>query len=165
MDLIFLSKPYWSIFRYKVLSLIPRDLAEARLLLLKNFSYYGIDINEDFISYCKSSFSNKNAFFEKNSCLNLIVDFTVMSGTFNLCTFDNLHVWEKYLCSNLKSNWKNTKKGMIFNLLHKKERQILNGLYYSEIQWMKKFCEINFGKTEIIKSNLIPDDILIKVSR
>ena len=134
-------------------------------VLQKNFYYYGIDINNELINYCRSNFSGKNVFFEKQSLSNKVADFKIMSGTFNLCTMDNISVWEKYLCSNLNSIWVNTKRAMIFNLLHKKSRQILNGLYYTEKKWIKTYCETNFGKTEIIKTNLLPEDILIKVSR
>ncbi len=134
-------------------------------LLWEKFYYFGLDINDEFITYCKSNFSAQNAFFLNKSFSKIEADFTVMSGTFNLCTFDNIMVWEKYLCTNLKLNWGNTKKSMIFNLLHKNKKQILNGLYYSEKNWIKEFCEINFGQTDIIKSNLLPDDIIVKVSR
>ncbi len=134
-------------------------------LLWENFHYFGLDINEQFINYCKSNFSAKNAIFLNKSSAKSFSDFTVMSGTFNLCTFDNIIVWESYLCANLKLNWKYTKKAMIFNLLHKNKKQILNGLYYSDKHWIKKFCEINFGQTDIIKSTMLPEDILVKVSR
>ncbi len=134
-------------------------------LLCERFYYFGLDINDQCITYCKSNFSAKNAVFLNNSSAKNLADFTVMSGTFNLCTFNSIIVWEKYLCAKLKLNWKYTKKAMIFNLLHKNKKQILNGLYYSNKNWIKKFCEVNFGKTDIIKSNLLPDDILVKVIR
>ena len=138
---------------------------QSHHLILKKFHYYGIDINNDFINHCITNLSGKNVFFEKSASLDKVTDFTIMSGTYNLCTMDNISIWEKYLSSNLKSSWVNTKRAMIFNLLHKKEKKILNGLYYTEENWIKTFCEKNFGQTKIIKTNLLPDDILILVKR
>ena len=133
--------------------------------ILEINEYYGIDINQDFISLCQSKFKNKNIIFKKATTPPCKVDFTIMSGTYNLCTFNNIEIWEKYLCSCLSKNWKKTKKAMIFNLLEKNERVISGGLYYSNTNWIKQFCEKNFGETEITKSNLLPDDILIIVRR
>ena len=62
-------------------------------------------------------------------------------------------------------NWLKTKRAMIFNLLVRKQKGIYGGLYYSNEQWIKKYCEISFGKTKISKSNLLPDDMLIVVQR
>ncbi len=133
--------------------------------LLETSIYYGVDINEDFISFCKSKYNYKNVNFQKNTISPCDVDFTVMSGTYNLCTLDNLVVWEKYIYKCLSENWKKTKNSMIFNLLEKKDRVIDGGLYYSNINWIKKLCEENFGTTCISKSNLLPHDILVVVKR
>ncbi len=132
---------------------------------LKKVHYHGIDINEDFINYCKKIYIEKNVFFYKSTSPSEVVDFTVMSGTYNLCTFDNLDVWENYITKCLLLNWSKTKKAMIFNLLIKKQKGIFGGLYYSNEKWIKNICEKNFGKTKISKSPLLPDDLLINVQR
>ncbi len=127
--------------------------------------YYGIDINQDFIKFCQSKFKGKNIIFKKAITPPCDVDYTIMSGTYNLCTLDNIEIWEKYLCSCLSRNWRKTKKAMIFNLLEKNLRVISGGLYYSNKNWIKNYCEVNFGETKITKSNLLPNDILILVRR
>ena len=44
-----------------------------------------------------------------------------MSGTYNLCTLNNLSIWE--ICvSALSKNWEKTNVAMIFNLLVKKKK-------------------------------------------
>ncbi len=133
---------------------------------LLNFNiYYGIDINQDFINFCQSKFKRENIIFKKDTSPPCDVDFTVMSGTYNLCTFDNLGVWENYLIDCLSKNWLKTRRAMIFNLLIRKEKCISGGLYYSSDKWIKKLCETSFGKTKISRSHLLPDDLLIIVQR
>ena len=86
-----------------------------------------------------------------------------MSGTFNLSVTDNINIWEKYILKNLTNIWKQTNKIMAFNMLHKNEKKILQGLYYTNKNWIKNICEQNFGETEIIFSSILKEDILIIV--
>ena len=52
---------------------------------------------------------------------------------------------------------------MAFNLLYQQNKKIDQGLYYTNKNWIKNICEQKFGKTEIIFSTILPDDILIIV--
>ena len=128
-----------------------------------NFQYHGCDLNKKLIDYCTKIYSDKNCKFYKKSLPKGIVDFSVMSGTFNLSVTDDIKMWEKYILKNLTSIWKQTNKIMAFNLLNQNERKIEQGLYYTNKNWIKDICEQNFGKTEIIFSSILPDDILIIV--
>ena len=127
------------------------------------FQYQGCDLNNKLIDYCTKNYSDKNCKFYKKSSPKSIVDFSVMSGTFNLSVTDDIKIWEKYILKNLASIWKQTNKIMAFNLLNQNERKIEQGLYYTNKNWIKDICEQNFGKTEIIFSSILPDDILIIV--
>ena len=92
-----------------------------------------------------------------------IVDFSIMSGTFNLSVTDDIKIWEKYILKNLTNIWKRTNKIMAFNLLHQNEKKVNQGLYYTDKNWIKDICEERFGQTEIIFSSILPDDILVIV--
>ena len=127
------------------------------------FQYQGCDLNNKLIDYCTKNYSDKNCKFYKKSSPKSIVDFSVMSGTFNLSVTDDIKIWEKYILKNLASIWKQTNKIMAFNLLNQNERKIEQGLYYTNKNWIKDICEQNFGKTEIVFSSILPDDILIVV--
>ena len=127
------------------------------------FQYQGCDLNNKLIDYCTKHYSDKNCKFYKKSSPKGIVDFSVMSGTFNLSVTDDIKTWEKYILKNLANIWKQTNKIMAFNLLNQNERKIKQGLYYTNKNWIKDICEQNFGKTEIIFSSILPDDILIIV--
>ncbi len=127
------------------------------------FHYQGCDLNNKLIDYCTKNYSDKDCKFYKRSSPKGIVDFSVMSGTFNLSVTDDIKMWEKYILKNLNCIWKQTNKIMAFNLLNQNERKIKQGLYYTNKIWIKNICEQNFGKTEIIFSSILPNDILIIV--
>lgn len=127
------------------------------------FQYQGCDLNSKLIDYCTKNYSNKNYKFYKKSAPSGIVDFSIMSGTFNLSVTDDIKIWEKYILKNLTNIWKRTNKIMAFNLLHQSEKKIKQGLYYTDKNWIKDICEQKFGETEIIFSSILPCDILIIV--
>ena len=128
-----------------------------------SFQYQGCDLNSKLIDYCTKNYSNKSCKFYKKSLPREIVDFSVMSGTFNLSVTEDIKIWEKYILKNLTNIWKHTNKIMAFNLLHQNEKKIKQGLYYTNKNWIKDICEQKFGKTEVIFSSILPEDILIIV--
>ena len=123
--------------------------------------YYGFDINHKLINFCKNNKDFENVEFAINTCPFKKTDYVVMSGTYNLTPTNNIHLWENYIFKNLTSNWKLVKKAMIFNCLIKEKREINKALYYTELSWIKKICERNFCDPEVIKHNLLKDDITI----
>ena len=127
--------------------------------------YYGYDINKEFISFCSKNKKFENISFEVGACPSKNVDFVVMSGTYNLTPINNINFWENYIITNLKSNWNFANKGLIFNVLVNEKRKIKNKLYYTELSYIKKVCEINFGKTEISKHSLLAEDITITIKK
>ena len=127
------------------------------------FQYQGCDLNDKLITHCRKNYSDNNSKFYKKSLPKGIVDFSVMSGTFNLSVTDDIKIWEKYILNNLTKIWKHTSKIMAFNLLHQNQKEIKQGLYYTNKNWIKNICEQHFGKTEIIFSSILPKDILLIV--
>ena len=132
-------------------------------LYKSTFQYQGCDLNNRLIDYCEKKYSDKNCKFYKKSLPTGVVDFSIMSGTFNLSVTDDIKIWEKYILKNLTNIWKQTNKIMAFNLLHQNEKKIQQGLYYTNKNWIKSICEQNFGETEIIFSSILQEDILIIV--
>ena len=123
--------------------------------------YHGFDINQKLISFCKNNKDFENIKFSISAFPFYKTDYVVMSGTYNLTPTNNIHLWENYIFKNLTSNWKLVKKAMIFNCLIKEKREINKALYYTELSWIKKICERNFCDPEVIKHNLLKDDITI----
>ena len=123
--------------------------------------YYGFDINQKLIDFCKNNKDFENVEFALSSFPFKKTDYVVMSGTYNLTPTNNISLWEDYIIKNLTSSWKLVKKAMIFNCLIKEKRKIEKKLYYTELSWMKKICERNFCDPEVIKHNILKDDITI----
>ncbi len=123
--------------------------------------YHGFDINQKIISYCKNNINFENIKFSISAFPLNETDYVVMSGTYNLTPTNNISLWEDYIIKNLTSNWKLVQKAMIFNCLIKEKRKIEKKLYYTELSWIQKICERNFCDPEVIKHNLLKDDITI----
>ena len=123
--------------------------------------YHGYDINQKIISFCKNNIDFENIKFSISAFPLNETDYVVMSGTYNLTPTNNISLWEDYIIKNLKSNWKLVQKAMIFNCLIKEKRKIEKKLYYTELSWIQKICERNFCDPEVIKHNLLKDDITI----
>ena len=123
--------------------------------------YHGFDINQKIISFCKNNIDFENIKFSINAFPLNETDYVVMSGTYNLTPTNNISLWEDYIIKNLTSNWKLVQKAMIFNCLIKEKRKIEKKLYYTELSWIQKICERNFCDPEVIKHNLLKDDITI----
>ena len=123
--------------------------------------YHGFDINQKIISFCKNNIDFENIKFSISAFPLNETDYVVMSGTYNLTPTNNISLWEDYIIKNLTSNWKLVQKAMIFNCLIKEKRKIEKKLYYTELSWIQKICERNFCDPEVIKHNLLKDDITI----
>ena len=123
--------------------------------------YHGFDINQKIISFCKNNIDFENIKFSISAFPLNKTDYVVMSGTYNLTPTNNISLWEDYIIKNLTSNWKLVQKAMIFNCLIKEKRKIEKKLYYTELSWIQKICERNFCDPEVIKHNLLKDDITI----
>ena len=123
--------------------------------------YHGFDINQKIISFCKNNIDFENIKFSISALPLNETDYVVMSGTYNLTPTNNIPLWEDYIIKNLTRNWKLVQKAMIFNCLIKEKRKIEKKLYYTELSWIQKICERNFCDPEVIKHNLLKDDITI----
>ena len=127
--------------------------------------YHGFDINQKIINFCKNNIDFENIKFSINAFPLNETDYVVMSGTYNLTPTNNISLWEDYIIKNLTNNWKFVRKAMIFNCLMKEKRKIEKKLYYTELSWIQKICERNFCDPEVIKHNLLKDDITIILKR
>ncbi len=123
--------------------------------------YHGFDINQKIINFCKNNKDFVNVKFGISALPFDDTDYVVMSGTYNLTPTNDISLWEDYIIKNLTNNWKFVRKAMIFNCLIKEKRKIEKKLYYTELSWIKKMCERNFCDPEVVKHNLLKDDITI----
>ncbi len=103
---------------------------------LEKFDYSGYDINRTFINFCNKRFKEKK-FFEGNKP-NHMVDFCLMSGTYNFAVINNTKLWERYILNNLKECLLFSKIGIIFNIQFSNHECIVNNIYYCNPTSLKK---------------------------
>ena len=97
--------------------------------LLERFDYEGVDINSDFIKSCKQKYPKVN--FSVSNKPKKIVDYVVMSGTYNLATINDVNFWEKYIFQNLLECFELCKTGLIFNIHVNYSSTIRNKIFYT----------------------------------
>ncbi len=110
----------------------------------QSFQYRGYDINPEMINYCKNKYNPDLFFistFPETEC-----DLSIISGTYNYVTINDIYLWEKYLIFNLKECFKRSKIGVIFNLQVSSETKIINNIYYTNLNSMTKLLEKNFTR-------------------
>ena len=78
--------------------------------------YYGFDINQKLINFCKNNKDFENVEFAISEFPFKNTDYVIMSGTYNLTPTNDISLWEDYIIKNLTNNWKFVRKAMIFNL-------------------------------------------------
>jgi trans-aconitate methyltransferase len=122
--------------------------------------YIGIDLSKQVIRHCNENISHTWAEFKQGSEPTQMVDFTIMSGTFNYAVTKSVDAWENYIFRCLEKCWLKTQQAIIFNLqiTHQKKTVVENKIYFAEPLRTKKLCESKFGETKYVSNTLIPKD-------
>ena len=128
--------------------------------------YYGYDISETLISYCKNYLEIERATFRKGSQPHMELDFCVMSGTYNMSASQKVDEWEDYIFKNLSECWLRTKKAIIFNLQIDGEARISSGnIFYGNKASILHRCNLNFGPTSSARHAGLPQDTTFVIHR
>ena len=128
----------------------------------KNIKYSGIDINKQFIDYCKKKFE-KELFYCSSTPLE-IVDYCIMSGTYNLTKIKNVNLWENYVYKNLVQCLKKVRKGLIFNLQFSKTSKIYNNIFYCDPIKIRKLFDHEFYVFSRI-SKVFKNDVIFLINK
>ncbi len=130
------------------------------------YHYAGYDINPALINACRGTHGIPATQFKLGDCPTETVDFSVMSGTYNMAVTRDVAHWESYILSCLSSCWRYSNRGMVFNLLASDNSYISEGmLYHSNLFNIRRYCRANFGPTRIIREPRLPSDATLVVSR
>ena len=109
---------------------------------------------------CWSNFPEKTHLFSSKE-----VDFSLFSGTFNLCFLNSHQTWEKYIFSNLKQSWLKSKFGIVLNLLCENKANIKNQIYYANRrQFISRATEL-FGPTYAISTPKVSKDVSFIITK
>lgn len=130
------------------------------------YHYTGYDINPTLIRACRGAPGIPSKQFKLGDCPSEVVDFSVMSGTYNMSVTRDLDHWETYILDCLERCWRYSRHGMVFNLLSADYSYISEGmLYHSNIHKIRRYCRSNFGATRIIREARLPSDATLVVVR
>lgn len=131
-----------------------------------NVTYFGYDISDTLIDYCEKKFPATEAEFHLGDSPHFILDFCLMSGTYNLTTTQSVTEWEAYLYSSLLKCWKKTKIAMIFNLQYAQKEYISPGnIYYCKVASILSYCNDLFGPTICIFDDKLSHDATFVVRK
>lgn len=83
-----------------------------------DFDYHGYDISEDMLNKARNRFLNRDrVFFSLQSRPEIIADYSIASGIFNVSLDNDEREWLEYIKSTIDTLSKNSRKGFAFNCL------------------------------------------------
>ena len=111
-----------------------------------DFEYTGCDLADNLIEFCDRKMSSKNVRFMQGSRPLELMDFTIMSGTYNYAPQTTVTDWRTYFRGELEHIFEKTKKCLILNLMIADRPWISkSGIFYEELNDFKAFCEERLG--------------------
>ena len=120
--------------------------------------YYGYDRCNSMLLYARTQFPFKNAHFIKSSEVREPVDFTIISGCFNLKMNASDETWWAWVRHLLSTSWTKSTKGIAFNvLLRTRSSKPLQKLFYTSKARMMEECLHLTEEIEFIPSSNLPD--------
>ena len=126
--------------------------------MMTNSHYIGTDLSQNMIKAARSRNHNPRASFIHGCAATKIVDFTIVSGTYNMHINADPEEWTFYVKTSLEQLWRHTSRGLAFNLLSHQAKKKYGGLYYADpkvfLKFVKKTLSSNY---EIVYDPPLPD--------
>ena len=131
-----------------------------------DFEYTGYDLADNLIEFCDSKMSSKNARFMQGSRPAELMDFSIMSGTYNYAPQTTVTDWRFYFRGELERIFEKTKKCMILNLMIADLPRISkSGIFYEELNDFKAFCEERLGAVTTYDHVLLQNEKTFCITR
>ena len=131
-----------------------------------DFEYSGYDLANNLIEFCDNKMSSKNARFMQGSRPVELVDFSIMSGTYNYAPRTTVTDWRSYFRSELEGIFAKTKKCLILNLMIADVPRISkSGIFYEELNDFKIFCEERLGAVTTYDHVLLKNEKTFCITR
>lgn len=131
-----------------------------------DFEYTGYDLADNLIEFCDRKMSSKNARFMQGSRPVELMDFSIMSGTYNYAPQTTVTDWRSYFRSELESIFAKTKKCLILNLMIANVPRISkSGIFYEELNDFKVFCEERLGAVTTYDHVLLKNEKTFCITR
>lgn len=117
------------------------DLAPAQ--------YYGYDITPEMLACARSRFATPNVAFIQSGYPTQQADYTLISGTFNLCDDAPHEQWLEYVFEHLLLAFRATSRALAFNGLSPTKTPQIDGLFYVDKEWLCDLCIYGLGAKNI----------------
>ena len=129
------------------------------------WSYYGYDVSNEVIKFCKEKYS-QGAAFHTGSIPTFTAEFIIMSGTYNFFPTKDYNSWRLYFFRSLKALWSKTTCAMIFNLQTSDKEKITDGgIVYTSTNEIENFCKSSFGNVKAVINSAIPKDVTFVIKK
>ena len=131
-----------------------------------DFEYIGYDLADNLIEFCDSKMSSKNARFMQGSRPVELMDFSIMSSTYNYAPQTTVSDWRSYFRGELEHIFDKTKKCLILNLMISDLPRISkSGIFYEELNDFKVFCEERLGAVTTYDHVLLKNEKTFCITR
>lgn len=111
--------------------------------------YYGYDITSEMLACARSRFSAPNVAFIQSGYPTQQADYTLISGTFNLCDDAPRAQWLEYVLERLLLAFGATSKALVLNGLSPTKMPKIDGLFYIDKTEISHFCTDTLGAKSI----------------
>lgn len=111
--------------------------------------YYGYDITPEMLTFARSRFSMPNVAFIQSGYPTQQADYTLISGTFNLCDDAPHGQWLEYVFEHLLLAFGATSKALALNGLSPTKSPKIDGLFYIDKTDISNFCSDTLGARSV----------------
>ena len=129
------------------------------------WTYHGIDITPAMIRACRTQYPDMAAQFTIGKAPPVPVDYCLFSGTFNLCLIADPARWQRYILDALVPCWRESRHGMVLNLLCAATPTIRNHIFYASRNSMVAALEARFGAVTWHPTRQVKHDVTFLVTR
>lgn len=127
--------------------------------VMNDSTYIGYDITQSMLDACERRIRDPRARFRCSARPTTPVDYTLVSGTFNLKLQADDAAWLDYVEASLTILWETTTRAMAFNMLDRRRFDPdMEGLYYADCARVADFCRHALSPdVRVIENYELPD--------
>lgn len=94
--------------------------------------FYGYDITPSMIKKARDLHTDPRAAFSLSPVATREADYSVVSGTYNMCLDATDKEWADYVMDSIDALWSMSRKGLAFNMLDGSKRSRVDDIFYAD---------------------------------
>jgi SAM-dependent methyltransferase len=130
-----------------------------------NLEYTGVDINDDFLEYCRFNFP-EDKFLDRSSFLGdeATYDYVSVIGTFNL-VYSSDYSHQDFVWNEISMLWKKTRAALFLNFMSTSVDYQQGGAFHQDVGDLYEFVSKNLSRKMFIDSTYLPFEYTLGVWR